>query len=384
MSRRGRGSFKRDRSAGESLKAVTIKDVAREAHVSVASVSRVLNGVGRVGEPTRQKILKAAERLRYVPHEGARSLITRRTATIGMVLPDFYGEFFSEMLRGADGEARRRGLHLLVSTSHGDTEEAAAAIRAMRGRVDGILVMSPHLDGDFVSEHLPETLPSVLLNAPAIDGRPGVNVEHYSGAATMVRHLAAGHRRRIAHIAGPVCNTDAAERLRGYVDARPEALDERYLVHGDFSMESGYVAGMKLGRLNLMPEAVFAANDMMAVGCIEAFRSLGIEVPRDVAVGGFDDVPLAALLRPALTTMRIDVAALGGLALRRLAALIEAPGEDEPGEDRILPELVVRESCGARPGKDARGRSGVDLSQALLRSSVANAPLAGATGTVGE
>lgn len=345
------------------MKSVTIRDVAREADVSVASVSRVLNGVGRVGEATRARILETAERLRYVPHAAARSLITRRTATIGMVLPDFHGEFYSEMLRGADGEARGRGLHLLVSTSHGDTDEAAAAIRSMRGRVDGILVMSPHLDADFVSAHLPQALPAVLLNAPAIDGRPGVNVEHYTGAATMVRHLAGERRRRIAHIAGPVENTDAAERLRGYLDARPEPLDGRYVIHGDFSMASGHAAGIALSRLDPPPEAIFAANDMMAVGCIEGLRSVGIDVPGDIAVGGFDDIPLAALIRPALTTMRIEVAALGALALRRLVGLIEAPDEAVATEDRIVPKLVVRESCGAERSHAAVQRPGLDAAR---------------------
>ena len=345
------------------MKTVTIKDVAREADVSVASVSRVLNGVGRVGEATRQKILSTAERLHYVPHAGARSLITRRTSTIGMVLPDFHGEFFSEMLRGADGEARSRGLHLLVSTSHGDTEEAVAAIRSMRGRVDGMLVMSPHLDADFVSAHLPAALPAVLLNAPAIDGRPGINVEHYSGSAMMVRHLASNGRRRIAHIAGPIENTDAAERLRGYVDARPVPLDDRYVVHGDFSMASGYAAAIALSRVDPLPEAIFAANDMMAVGCIEGLRSVGLSVPGDIAVGGFDDIPLAALIQPALTTMRIEVAALGALALRRLASLLEAVGDGEAGEDRIMPQLVVRESCGTDQQSAADRRFGLDAAR---------------------
>jgi len=330
------------------MKTVTIKDVAREADVSVASVSRVLNNVGRVGEATRHRILSTAERLRYVPHEGARSLIMRRTATIGMVLPDFHGEFFSEMLRGADSAARARGLHLLVSTSHGDTDEAAAAIRSMRGRVDGLLVMSPHLDAAFVSRHLPDTLPAVLLNAHAVDGRPGVNVEDHGGAATMVRHLATAGRRRIAHIAGPVGNTDAAERLRGYRDALPEALDDRYVVHGDFSMASGRAAGLKLARLDPMPDAIFAANDMMAAGCIEAIRELGLDVPGDIAVAGFDDVPIAQLLRPALTTMRINVATLGARALERLVSLIEQPGAPEPADQTIVPELIVRDSCGAK------------------------------------
>jgi LacI family transcriptional regulator len=328
-----------------SLKSVTIKDVAREADVSVASVSRVLNGVGRVGEATRARILNTAERLRYIPHEGARSLITRRTATIGMVLPDLHGEFFSEMLRGADSAARARGLHLLVSTSHGDPEEAAAALRSMRGRVDGLLLMSPHLDSEFLKRHLPDGLPALLMIGPSVEGRPGVRIEDFEGAATMVRHLADNGRRRIAHIAGPAANHDAAERLRGYLAARPEPLGDEYVVRGDFTVRSGYAAGRLLAALDPMPDAIFAANDMMAAGCIDALRKLGIAVPGQIAIGGFDDVPLAALLRPALTTMRVNVADFGRRALDQLAATIEDMTRD-PADDSIVPELVIRESSG--------------------------------------
>ena len=339
------------------MKTVTIKDVAREADVSIASVSRVLNGVGRVGEATRTRILKTAERLRYVPHEGARSLIMRRTATIGIVLPDLHGEFFSELLRGADNAARARGLHLLVSTSHGNPEEAAAAIRSMRGRVDGLLLMSPHLDHAFVARHLPEGLPTVLMNAAAFDGKSAVDVEDYVGAVTMVRHLAGNGRRRIAHIAGPVGNSDATERLRGYLDARPEPLDDGYVVRGDFSVASGYAAGLALAALSPRPDAIFAANDMMAAGCIDALDELGIAVPGEIALGGFDDVPLAHFLRPPLTTMRINVADFGRKALERLASTIEQPTEVE--SETVVPELVIRRSCGHR-GRKAPKSNGED------------------------
>ena len=128
------------------LRPVTIRDVAREAGVSVASASRSLNGLANVREATRDRVLGAARRLRYVPHTAARMLSTRRSDTIGVMLPDLHGEFFSEIIRGADQAARARGLHLLVSTSHGDAAEAAAAMRSMRGRVDGLLLMSPHVN----------------------------------------------------------------------------------------------------------------------------------------------------------------------------------------------------------------------------------------------
>jgi LacI family transcriptional regulator len=330
------------------LRAVTIKDVAREADVSVASVSRVLNGVGRVGAATRSRILDTAERLRYVPHEGARSLITRRTDTIGMILPDLHGEFFSELLRGADAAARARGFHLLVSTSHGSVAEAAGAIRSMRGRVDGLIIMSPQIAPDPLA--LPDGLPVVLMNAPLGAGRSGVAVQNYEGALAMVRHLGIT-ATRIAHISGPEGNGDAGERLRGYLDARPLDLGPDYVVRGDFTAASGYRAGLELAGLDPMPQAVFAANDMMAAGCIEAFAELGVRVPDDVAIGGFDDVPLARFLRPALTTMRVDLVALGAKAFERLSAELEQHGRDSK-VDQVLPELVVRSSCGQGLGRE--------------------------------
>lgn len=330
------------------LKPATIKDIAREADVSVASVSRTLNGVGRVGMDTRARILETAERLRYIPNEGARSLINRRTEMIGVVLPDLHGEFFSELLRGADAAARAHGLHLLVSTSHGDPDEAASAIRSMRGRVDGMLLMSPHLDCEFIARNLVESLPTVLMNSRPNSDAAQVNVEDYQGAVTMVRHLASVGGPRVAHIAGPAGNYDASERLRGYLDARPIDPGADYVVAGDFTVESGFAAGQLLARLDPLPDAIFAGNDMMAAGCLEAFEQLGIRVPDEIALGGFDDVPLAHFLRPSLTTMRVNVADMGRQALEQLVAALDDPLEARRGgpAERLVPQLIIRDSCG--------------------------------------
>ena len=324
---------------------VTIKDIAREAEVSVASVSRVLNNVGRVGDATRVRILGIVERLRYVPHEGARSLIRRRTATIGMILPDLHGEFFSELLCGVDHAARAVGMQLLVSTSHGNQGEAAAAIRSMRGRVDGFLLMSPHLNTEFATDHVSGNLPVVFLNAPSGTASHFVSIDHYAGAVAMVRHLAAAGRTRIAHIAGPLGNSDSAERLQGYRDALGSEADPALVVQGDFSVAAGRAAALAFASLSPRPDAIFAANDMMAVGCMEALAELGIAVPGEIAIGGFDDVPLAHFLSPPLTTMRIDVARLGRTAVEQLVTAI-AGAADFPPVAKIVPVLVVRKSCG--------------------------------------
>jgi LacI family transcriptional regulator len=301
--------------------AVTIKDVARRANVSVATVSRALNGHHNVAAAVRERVLAIARELQYSPHHAARSLSSRRTHTIGVVLPDLHGEFFSELIRGIDGVARERGLHLLVSSCHGHPEEQGEALRAMRGRVDGLLVMSPFVDdAGFLRDCLTPALPTVFVNSPVAEpGHRVLGIDHYGGARTMMRHLVECGYRRIAFIAGPDDNADARERLRGYHDALADIPGATpWILPGDFEEGSGHHAGRQLLAAAQRPDAVFAANDMMALGCLFAFSEAGLCVPDDIAVAGFDDIPLARYVHPALTTMRVDIADLGARALRAL------------------------------------------------------------------
>ncbi|MBN8885577.1 MAG: LacI family DNA-binding transcriptional regulator [Rudaea sp.] len=329
--------------------AVTIRDVAREARVSVASVSRALNGHTSVTDETRQRITSIAARLRYVPHSAARSLITKRTQTIGALLPDLYGEFFSELIRGIDLAARARGLHLLVSSSHGDTDEAATALRAMQGRVDGMLILSPHVDAAFLRANLPESTPAVLLNSALKSPQFDVlNIDNYGGAHAMTRHLLDAGHTSVAFISGPEDNFDAQQRERGYREAMtafaPKAAVK--VVKGDFSEDSGYAAGRALAKGGKSPRAVFAANDMMAVGCLRAFTEAGLSVPQDVALAGFDDIPIARYVTPALTTVRVRIADLGRNALERVAIAIEKPNQQRRAAPTLACEVVVRASSG--------------------------------------
>ena len=327
---------------------VTIKDVAREARVSVATVSRALNGHENVAEAVRLQVQATADRLRYQPHAAARSLSSRRTQTIGVVLPDLYGEFFSELIRGIDHVARAHRQHLLVSSYHGHPEEQNEALRAMRGRVDGLLVLSPYSDRPgFLSDNLPTALPAVLINTDLADAAyPVLSIDNFGGATAMVRHLAEAGHQRIAFICGPEDNFDAHERLRGYRSALAESLPgaEPFELPGDFDESSGYEAGKLILARTQRPDAVFAANDMMALGCLYAFNEAGVKVPADIALAGFDDIPLARFVHPTLTTMRVSIAELGGLALSRLLQAIEADGVADLTPHTLAPELIVRES----------------------------------------
>jgi LacI family transcriptional regulator len=333
------------------VSSITIKDVAKQANVSVATVSRALNGHENVADAVRKRVISVASQLRYSPHHAARSLSSRRTNTIGVVLPDLYGEFFSELMRGIDHVARERDLHLLVSSYHGNPGEQGEALRAMRGRVDGLLIMSPFMgDADMLCENLSPALPAVLMNTSSRDATQStLRVDNYGGARTMVRHLADAGHRRIAFIAGPRDNFDADERLRGYRDELAEHLpgSEPWILAGDFDEASGHRAGELLA-MSTRPDAVFAANDMMALGCLFALNQAGLQAPRDIAIAGFDDIPFARYVHPSLTTMRVDIAELGGRALRIL--LEESiPGHPKTPNTPLVPQLMVRDSSVAKP-----------------------------------
>ena len=329
----------------------TIKDVAREAGVSVATVSRVFNQSGPVSEDTRRRIREVAERLQYAPNGVARSLITSKTHTIGALLPDLYGEFFSEVIRGMDQAAQSGGYHLLVSSSHDEKTEIEAALLAMRGRVDGVIAMSPHLDASALVANVPSTLPVVLLNCPGEGERyDSIIVENRRGALEMIRHLGRLGHRSIAIIRGADGNFDAAERLAGYhAGLRELGVDQRdeWETLGDFTEASGHRAMTRLLELEERPSAVFAANDSMAIGALCALRESGVRVPEDIAVAGFDDIPLGKYMSPPLSSVHVDIAELGARGVETLLAAIDSKNGHTRTHQRLRTTLVIRRSCGA-------------------------------------
>lgn len=324
----------------------TIRDVARRAEVSVASVSRALNGLDNVRAETRERVIKAAAELGYVPHAGARSLSLARAHAIGVVLPDLHGEFFSECVRGMDREASRRGYLLLLSNMHNDGDQAAIALRAMRGRVDGLLIMAPHISPDTLERAIPHALPSVMINSHAdLAGRPALRFDNRSGAEAMVEHLHANGYRHIVHIAGPEGNVDAAERAEGYRAACARLGLPPRIIAGDFNEEAGEAAAREILDSSTLTDAVFAANDSMAIGCLHILRTSGKRVPEDIAVAGFDDVPLARYL--ALSTVRVNIAEMGARAVARLIDMLEGKDQVRASETQT-PELVMRATTAPR------------------------------------
>jgi LacI family transcriptional regulator len=324
----------------------TIRDVAAKAGVSVATVSRVFNQKGPVREETVRRVMSVAGEMQYVPHAGARSLSTRSTHTIGVLLPELHGEFFSEVIRGIDVAARQRGYHILVSGSHSDAEEMSAMLRTLRGRVDGLVVMSPELGLGSLSRALANE-PVVLLNTAA-SGRRTIRVDNCDGARAMTEHLLALGHRRIIFITGPERNADASERRRGYRDALAARGAKAIESDGDFTEDSGYRAVAGILENDPRPTAIFAANDAMAIGALRALREAQIRVPEQMALAGFDDIPIARYLTPPLTTVRVEIGELGRRAVDHLVRVIETGSDAGKKHDLIATTLVIRESCGAQ------------------------------------
>ena len=335
--------------------AVTMKDVARLAKVSVATVSRVLNSSAPVRADTSARVLEIAREMRFSPNGAARTLKRRQASALGVILPDLYGEFFSELLRGIDLEAQRAGHALLVSSSHHDAHGVSVAVRAMRGRVDGLLVMAPEVSSASLATALPDGLPTVILNTASTAGAAAaVTVDNMGGTRVVVHHLAALGHQLVAFLCGPSRNADAAARLRGYRTAMRAAgltVHESLVLRGDFTEQGGWLAARALiASDGPRPTALFAANDAMAVGALLALHESGIDVPGGISVVGFDDIPIARYVTPSLTTVRVAIDVLGARAAALLFRALTDPMMQGNGHREVIPaNLIIRQSCGPPP-----------------------------------
>jgi LacI family transcriptional regulator len=329
----------------------TIKDVAKKAGVSIATVSRVFNDSPFVNEETRKRISKIANELNYTPNLLARGLMLKKTDTLGVILPDLYGDFFSEVIKGIDEIARKKGYHILVASTHSHKSEIESILKVMRsGRVDGLIIMSPHIDSNSIRNFLPDNMPAVLLNCFGdYSTLTSITIDNFNGAKMMIRHLIKHGHKNIAIIKGVEGNYDAEERLRGYRKALKESSiteSPRYLLNGEFTEESGYMAMKKISSIRPRPTAVFASNDSMAIGAIRAAHELGIKIPVDIAIAGFDDVPISKYIKPSLSSVHVPIFDLGRFAANKLIEKIEK-GDKMKHEKMVLnTTLMVRESCG--------------------------------------
>jgi DNA-binding LacI/PurR family transcriptional regulator len=329
----------------------TLEAVARRAGVSRATVSRVVNGSTSVAVSIREAVNRAVEELGYVPNQAARSLVTQRTESIALILPETANRVFSDdlffpaIIRGVGGELEAADKQLVLMMAGSAKSHDRVERYAVAGHVDGVMFASMHGD-----DPLPGTLarlgiPVVCSGRPIGEtGVPYVDVDHFGGVCSAVRHLVTAGRRRIATIAGPQDMVAGIDRLAGYRATLEEAGLAQHMAVGDFTRESGIAAMRSLLADDPALDAVFVASDMMAHGALLALKDAGRRVPHDVAVIGFDDFEISRYSEPPLTTVRQPIVEMGRTMARQLLGLIN----DEPHlpDAVVLPtELVLRESA---------------------------------------
>ena len=328
----------------------TLEEVAALAGVGRGTASRVINGADNVSERSRQAVLDAVAELRYVPNAAARTLMTRRTDTVALVIAEseerIFGEpFFAGVVRGISGATNEAGRQLVLMLSQAGNRTANFESYLSRQHLDGVLLLSLHDDDALPQSIRSRELPMVVGGRAWSPETASVDVDNTEGARLATEHLLTAGRRHVATITGPLDMGAGRDRFEGFRRAHAEAglePDEELVASGDFSRESGRRAMAEL--LDRRPDldAVFCANDPMAAAALQLLRDAGRRVPDDVAVVGYDDVELASLTEPALSTVRQPVAeqasTMTGLLLRQIAG-------EAPGEPVVLPvELVCRES----------------------------------------
>ncbi len=331
----------------------TIRDVARRARVSVATVSRVVNRTThRVRPTTRRRVLAVVKSLGYHPNVIAQSLKKRASRTVALIVPDISNPFFPAIARGIEDAARQRGYAVLLCNTYEDLDREDAYLQLLRKRwVDGLIFATVGSNTRHLRALRREGLPVVLV-ARDVDGITidAVLVDNFRGAFDATNHLIGLGHRSIAHIAGPASLRVAQERRRGYQRGLAEAgvrQDDALVAEGDFTADGGRAAIETLLGRGQRFSGVVAANDLMAIGAMEALRAVGRRVPDEVAVVGFDDITFASLVSPALTTVAQPKYRMGQIAMERLLEVMA--GESAAGRRIVLTaQLVVRESCGAR------------------------------------
>lgn len=332
-------------SDDKSSRAANIFDVARLAGVSHQTVSRVLNDVPNVRPATRERVEQAIAQLRYSPSPAARALVTRRTRTIGMITPGSseYGPTSTAMNFNVAARVARFSVDTMTLPESDPAAVRASVEALLRQRVDAIVLVVTDIAVLEVVLSLDLTVPIVAVAASTRRSTATVSIDQYRGARAATRHLIELGHTRVLHIAGPPDAPDSIERVRGWSDEMAaNRLDVLEVRHGDWSARSGHELGMALEEIG-PGTAVFAANDYMALGLVSALHARGLRVPEDVSIVGFDDVPEAGYLLPALTTVRQDFAALGGLIMQKVLIAIEEP-ENVSVSTPLPTSLVVRSS----------------------------------------
>ncbi|MBN1666959.1 MAG: LacI family DNA-binding transcriptional regulator [Anaerolineales bacterium] len=329
---------------------VTIREVAKQARVSVATVSRFINQNAPVSDELSERIQQVMDKLNYVPHAAARQLATRKTRTIGVLLTNMNSDFFAPLFSGIENISRQNEYNMLVATYRPDLRKAYQPPIGPHN-ADGLLVFADSLDDDQLVQLCQRDFPMVLIHRTPPDGYdiPFVTIENKSAAYKLVEHLIVAHgKRRIVYMRGPENQEDSQWREIGYRAALEQyglGYREELILWGEFERETAYAAmNEALMDRNLEFDAVFAGDDDSAIGVFRALDEVGLRVPEDIAVVGFDDLRLAAYLNPPLTTVRAPTEEVGRMAAQQLFSLLDGKSSETV---TLLPtEIILRQSCG--------------------------------------
>ncbi|HEX5248433.1 MAG TPA: LacI family DNA-binding transcriptional regulator [Gaiellales bacterium] len=331
---------------------VTIRDVARAAGVSTATAARALGGYGHASPAARRKVSESARQLGYRPNVVARALVSRTTTTVGLVVGDIENPFFAAAARGLADVMDAHGYTVLLANADEDAGRERRAVDALRARqVDGMVVVpAPGASPEHLAELVTAGVPLVLLDRAVVGvAADSVLVRNVAGARAAVAHLAGLGHRRIGVVSDSPEITSSAERIQGYRQALRAAgiAPEPGLISiGGPTRDDGEAAALRLLDRPDRPTAVFTANNFMTVGALRAARSLGLRIPEDVALVGFDDLEWTTLVQPPVTVVRQPVADLGRVAGERLLRRLEGDA-GPPKRIRLDANLIVRGSCGA-------------------------------------
>ena len=330
---------------------VTIRDVARQAGVSVATVSRYINRNAPVSTEVGERLNQVMTELRYVPHAAARHLASRKTRVIGLLLNNLHNDFFVPLLNGVEGVVRKKGYNLIVATYHANSRNEMPPPIGPHN-TDGLLVFSDGLMDEDLVNWAASGFPMVLVHRtpPPPLNIPSVTVENLEITQKLVEHLIQVHgKRRIVLLRGPVSQEDSKRREAGYksaLAANNVPFDENLVLNGEFEREIAYevLNNFLDNGKRIAFDAVFSGDDDAAIGVLKALHKHGFRVPEDVAVIGFDDLGFAPFLNPPLTTVRAPTESVGKIATERLFAVLE----NQPSSDVVvLPtEIIYRRSCG--------------------------------------
>lgn len=328
---------------------VTIEDVARAAGVSRQTVSRAINNKGEISPATLKRVMEAVQELGYRPSGVARGLATQRTYTVGLVVPDITNPFFPEIARGVQDVARSEEYSVFLCNTDESPEEELQVLYSLAAQpVDGIILCGSRIGDDDLAAFVDRYRPLVVLNG--FLEHPGVSlilVDNHQGAKLAVDYLADQGHVAIGMLAGPVTSPSSAQRVEGFCQAmaaRNLPVPEDWILSGPPTIEGGYEAAYHLLTQHPQVTAIFAYNDLRALGAIQACRELGRRVPAQCAIVGFDDIRMAALVSPSLTSVRVDKYHLGQQAMSRLLAMLDEPDAAFP-PICIDVELVIRESA---------------------------------------